>query len=62
MNVQLSYADFQKYLDSTDVKCNIVKEIVPQLKKIAQDTIKAVSRKMDPHRRHNTFEVLYFIV
>jgi D-alanine-D-alanine ligase-like ATP-grasp enzyme len=30
---------------------------VPQLKKIAQDTIKAVSRKLDPHRRHNTFEI-----
>ena len=54
---KLSYADFQKYLDSIDVKCNIVKEIVPQLKKIATDTIKAVSRKLDPHRRHNTFEI-----
>jgi Tubulin-tyrosine ligase family len=24
---------------------------------MAQDTIKAVSRKIDPHRRHNTFEI-----
>ena len=57
---KLSYPDFQKYLDSIDVKCNIVKEIVPQLKKIATDTIKACSRKVDPHRRHNTFEVPYW--
>jgi len=27
------------------------------LKRIATDTIKAVSRKIDPNRRHNTFEV-----
>jgi hypothetical protein len=54
---KLSYPEFQKYLDSIDVKCNIIKEIVPQLKKMAQDTIKACSRKVDPHRRHNTFEV-----
>lgn len=54
---KLSYAEFQKYLDSVDVKCNVVKDIVPQFKQIAADTIKAVSRKIDPHRRHNTFEV-----
>lgn len=27
------------------------------MKKIATDTIKAVSRKIDPFRRHNTFEI-----
>jgi hypothetical protein len=26
---------------------------------IATDTIRAVSRKIDPNRRHNTFEVYY---
>ena len=44
-------------MDSVDIKCNFVKEIVPQMKKMATDTIKAVSRKIDPHRRHNTFEI-----
>lgn len=39
------------------MKCNITKDLVPQLKKMATDTIKACSRKVDPHRRHNTFEV-----
>ncbi len=54
---KLSYQDFQKYLDSQDIKLNIVKDIVPQLKKIATDTIKAVSRKIDPARRHCSFEI-----
>lgn len=44
-------------MDSVDIKCNFLKEIVPQMKRIATDTIKACSRKVDPHRRHNTFEV-----
>jgi hypothetical protein len=34
-----------------------VKDIVPIMKKISLDTIKAVSRKIDPHRRHCSFEV-----
>ena len=42
-----------------DIKCNVVKDLIPSLKKIAADTIKAVSRKIDPNRRHNTFEVNY---
>lgn len=45
---KLSYAEFQKYLDATNVKCDIVKTVVPQMKKIATETIKAVSRKLDP--------------
>ncbi len=39
------------------MKCNIIKEMVPSLKKIATDTIKAVSRKIDPNRRHCSFEI-----
>lgn len=46
--MQLSYAEFQKYLDSINVTCDFVKDVVPQLKTLATDTIKAVSRKMDP--------------
>ena len=48
---KLSYAEFQKYLDSQCIKCDFVKEIVPQFKKLVQDTLKAVSRKLDPNRR-----------
>jgi len=55
--VQLSYTDFQKYLDSIKIECDFVKEVIPKMKKIACDTIKAVSRKMDPHRRFCSFEI-----
>lgn len=55
--MQLSYTDFQKYLDSIKIECDFVKEVIPKMKKIACDTIKAVSRKMDPHRRFCSFEI-----
>ena len=57
MFVQLSYAEFQKYLDSQNISCEFVKTVVPQIKSLATDTIKAVSRKMDPQRRHCSFEI-----
>lgn len=34
-----------------------MKTVVPQIKQLATDTIKAVSRKMDPQRRHCSFEI-----
>jgi hypothetical protein len=34
-----------------------VKDIVPKMKNMVQDTIKAVSRKVDPNRLNNTFEI-----
>ena len=45
--MQLSYTEFQKYLDAQNIKCDLVKTVVPQIKRIATDTIKAVSRKLD---------------
>lgn len=53
----MSYADFQKYLDSNNIKCDFVKTMVPQFKKLVQDTMKAVSRKMDPNRRQFSWEI-----
>lgn len=53
----MSYAEFQKYLDSINIKCDFVKELVPQFKKLVQDSIKAVSRKMDPNRRQLSWEI-----
>lgn len=55
--VQLSYAEFQKYLDTNNVKCDIVGKVLPEIKSIATHTIKAVSRKMDPQRRNCSFEI-----
>ena len=45
--MQLSSTEFQKYLDAQNIKCDLVKTVVPQIKRIATDTIKAVSRKLD---------------
>ena len=55
--MQLSYNEFQKYLDGINVKVDFVKTVVPKMKSLATDTIKAVSRKMDPNRRHCSFEI-----
>ena len=49
--------EFQKYLDAQNIKCDVIKTIVPQMKQLATDTIKAVSRKMDPNRKHCSFEI-----
>ena len=44
-------------MDSNNISCEFVKTVVPQMKTIACDTIKAVSRKMDINRRHCSFEI-----
>ena len=40
-----------------NIKCDIIKQVVPQMKKLVADTMKACSRKMDPHRRNCSFEI-----
>ena len=56
---KLSYSDFQKYLDShhKDLSINFVRDIVPQIRKLVMDSMKAVYTKIDPNKRHNTFEI-----
>lgn len=54
---KLSYTEFQKYMDSVNIKCDFLKEVLPKMKQLATDTIKAVSRKMDPNKRQNSFEI-----
>lgn len=44
-------------MDSQNIKCDFVKTKVPEMKKLVQDTFKAVSRKLDPHRRQHSFEI-----
>lgn len=53
----MSYPEFQKYLDSMNIKVDFVKTVVPQFKKLVQDTFKACSRKLDPQRRQHSFEI-----
>lgn len=40
-----------------NIKVDFIKTVLPQFKKLVQDTFKAVSRKMDPHRRQHSFEI-----
>lgn len=54
---KLSYTEFQKYLDSQSIKTDFIKDIVPKMKAMATDSIKAVSRKIDPNRKQCTFEI-----
>ena len=53
----MSYPDFQKYLDANNFKVDFVKTVVPQMRKLCQDTMKAVSRKIDPKRRQMSWEI-----
>ena len=40
-----------------NVKVDFHKSVVPKMKALAADSIRAVSRKMDPNRRHASFEI-----
>jgi len=54
---KLSYPEFQKYLDGMKIECDFVKDLVPKMKAMAQHSVRAVSRKLDPHRRSFSFEI-----
>ena len=56
---KLSYKDFQRYLDfhCSDRRINFVTDILPEIKNIIKDTIKAVYLKIDPNKRLNCMEI-----
>ena len=54
---KLSYPEFQKYLDSQKLDLDFVKTVVPKIKKMAQETMRAISRKIDPNRKVYSFEI-----
>ena len=54
---KLSYFDFQKYLDSKNIKKNFYEEILPEIKKIVKDTVMASFKRMDCKRRSHSFEI-----
>lgn len=54
---KLSYQEFQKYLDSMKIDCDLVKTVIPKMKALAQDSMRAVSRKLDPSRKAFSFEI-----
>ena len=57
---KLSYHDFQRYLENLRGFKNrsFFKEVLPQIREISSSTIKASFSKMDPKRRHHSFELL----
>lgn len=59
---KLSYLEFQNYLDKFHPEKNIYweRDLLPQIKKLTSDCMKAVWGKMDPYKRINTFEVSSF--
>jgi len=39
------------------IDCDLVKTVVPKMKALAQDSMRAVSRKIDPSRKAFSFEI-----
>lgn len=54
---KMSYKDFQKYLDAKKINKNFLNEILPAIKKIVVDTIKASFLVLDKNKRLHTFEI-----
>ena len=54
---KLSYNDFQRYLDMKKINVKFVDQVIPKLKKIVQDTVKATWMKMNKEMRFLGFEV-----
>ena len=54
---KMSYNDFQRYLDSTKANVNFSEEVLPSIKKIVQDSIKATWKKLNSERRLLNFEI-----
>lgn len=54
---KLSYQEFQKYLDSQGIKCDFAKDVTTKIRQLVQDSMRAVSRKMDPNRKNASFEI-----
>ena len=56
---KLSYADFQKYLDSNFSELNVdfERDIVPQIKCMITHSVRSVYSKIDPKRRCHCMEI-----
>lgn len=56
---KLSFTDFQKYLDThhEDKYIDFKRDLLPQIRAVVTDTIRAVQQKLDPHKRSSMFEI-----
>jgi D-alanine-D-alanine ligase-like ATP-grasp enzyme len=58
---KLSYDDFQRYINQSmpkDKQVVFAYDILPQIKEMVRDTVKATFMKLDKHGVMNTFELL----
>jgi tubulin polyglutamylase TTLL1 len=60
---KMSYVELQAYLDKnhTSLEVSVERDLIPQMKKLTSDCIKASWGRMDPNKRVNTFEVSAFL-
>jgi hypothetical protein len=55
---KMTYEEFQKYLDlNCSDKMNFFEQVLPKMKEMVKDSVKAVFLKIDPERRGHSFEV-----
>ncbi|KAL4438061.1 hypothetical protein ABPG74_016840 [Tetrahymena malaccensis] len=54
---KVSYDELDKYITSLQPEKDFYNSILPQMKEIARDTMKAVYGKIDPDKKETTFEV-----
>lgn len=54
---KLSYQDFQKYLDQNHRGLDFIGDILPRMKRICTDAIRASYFLLDPERRCHNFEI-----
>jgi len=55
---KLSYAEFQKYLETCHPQIDFKRDLWPQIKALVTLSYEATAQGIDPHRRKHTFEVL----
>lgn len=57
---KMSYTDLQRYFNNyhPELEVDVLKHLVPQMKKLVTDTFRATCFKLEPHRLMNTFEIL----
>lgn len=44
-------------MDNLKLDCDFIKTVLPKCKKMAQDSMRAISRKIDPNRKTFSFEI-----
>merc|ERR1712232_698128 len=57
---KLSLADFQKYLDVHHDKQSVARDIIPQIKSLMADTVRATYEKLNPRNIDHCFEIFGF--